>query len=51
VTVEDSDVLAEPWVLPTRIVRRSANPDAGLIRERGNCEVYELNDISTQIRH
>ena len=51
VTVEDPDVLAEPWVLPTRVVQRSANPDAGLIRERGNCEVYELNDISTQIRH
>ncbi|HKE88040.1 MAG TPA: hypothetical protein VKB50_29995 [Vicinamibacterales bacterium] len=51
VTVEDPEVLAEPWVLPTRVVRRSANPDAGLIRERGNCEVYELNDISTQIRH
>jgi len=51
VTVEDPEVLAEPWVLPTRIVRRTANPEAGLIRERGNCEVYELNDISTQIRH
>ena len=51
VTVEDPEVLAEPWVLPTRVVQRNANPDAGLIRERGNCEVYELNDISTQIRH
>jgi hypothetical protein len=51
VTVEDPDVLVEPWVLPTRVVRRSPNPDAGLIRERGNCEVYELNDISSQIRH
>jgi hypothetical protein len=25
--------------------------DAGLIRERGNCEVYEDDDIVTQIRH
>lgn len=51
VTVEDPEVLAEPWVLPTRMVRRSPNPDAGLVRERGNCEVYETKNISTQIRH
>ena len=30
---------------------RNANPDAGLIRERGNCEVYETRSISSQIRH
>lgn len=51
VTVEDPGVLAEPWVLPTREVRRNANPDAGLLPERGDCEVYETKDISTQIRH
>jgi hypothetical protein len=51
VTVEDPEVLVEPWVLPTRIVRRNPNPDAGLLRERGNCEVYEKEAISTQIRH
>jgi len=51
VTVEDPEVLAEPWVLPTRTVRRNPNPDAGLIRERGNCEVYETKNISSQIRH
>jgi hypothetical protein len=51
VTVEDPEVLAEPYVFPTRLIRRSPNPDAGLIAERGNCEVYELNDISSQIRH
>jgi hypothetical protein len=51
VTVEDPEVLAEPWVLPTRILRRNGNADAGLQHERGNCEVYELNNISTQIRH
>jgi hypothetical protein len=51
VTVEDPEVLVEPWVLPTRVVQRNKNPDAGLIPERGNCEVYELNDISSQIRH
>jgi len=51
VTVEDPEMLAEPWVLPTRIVRRNPNPDAGLIRERGNCEVYEEGEITSQIRH
>ncbi len=51
VTVEDPEVLAEPWVIPTRVVRRNTNPDGGLQPERGNCEVYELNDISSQIRH
>jgi len=51
VTVEDPEVLVEPWVLPTRTLRRNSNPDAGLQRERGNCEVYELNAISSQIRH
>jgi hypothetical protein len=51
VTVEDPGVLVEPWVLPTRVVRRNANPNAGLLAERGNCEVYETNSISSQIRH
>ena len=51
VTVEDPEMLVEPYVFPTRIVRRSPNPDAGLIRERGNCEVYDLDNVSSQIRH
>jgi len=51
VTVEDPEVLVEPWVLPTRTLRRNPNPDAGLLQERGNCEVYELEDITSQIRH
>lgn len=32
-------------------VRRNPNPNAGLIRERGNCEVCETKDITSQIRH
>jgi hypothetical protein len=44
-------VLVEPWVIPTRVLRKNTNRDAGLQRERGNCEVYELEDISSQIRH
>ena len=51
VTVEDPEVLAAPYVYPTRVVRRNPNPNAGLVRERGNCEVYETNHISSQIRH
>jgi hypothetical protein len=51
VTVEDPEMLVEPYVFPTRIVRRNANPDAGLIRERGNCEVYEEGRVTSQIRH
>jgi hypothetical protein len=51
VTVEDPEMLVEPYVFPTRIVHNSPNPDAGLIRERGNCEVYELDNVSSQIRH
>ena len=51
VTVEDPDYLIEPYVFPTRVVQRSQNPDAGLIRERGDCEVYDLGNATSQIRH
>jgi hypothetical protein len=37
-TLEDPEVLAEPLVFPTRILRRNAGANAGLIAERGNCE-------------
>jgi len=51
VTVEDPQVLVEPWVMAPRIMRLIPNAAAGLLPERGNCEVYELKDISSQIRH
>jgi hypothetical protein len=51
VTVEDPEVLAEPWVMTPRVLTLSSNPEAGLLPERGNCEVYETKDISSQIRH
>ena len=51
VTVEDPEVLVEPWVLPTRTVVRNSNPNAGLIPERGNCEVQEFGHATSQIRH
>ena len=51
VTVEDPTVLVEPLVLPTRTLLKNENTEAGLLGERGNCEVYETNSISSQIRH
>jgi len=51
ITVEDPDVLLEPWVLPARTLRLNAANDAGLVPERAYCEVYETKDISGQARH
>ena len=51
VIVEDPQVLVEPWVMAPRTLRLNPAPDAGLIPERAYCEVYEREDISTQIRH
>jgi hypothetical protein len=50
-TIEDPDVLAEPWVMPARTLRLNAAPDAGLVAERANCEIYEADAIVTQARH
>jgi hypothetical protein len=59
VTVEDPVVLLEPWVMTPRILKFTASnvsefpgfpPGLG-VSERGHCEVYELEDITTQIRH
>jgi hypothetical protein len=51
VTVDDPESLVEPWVMTPRTLTISTFPDAGLLRERGNCEVYETKNISSQIRH
>jgi len=52
VTIEDPEVLLEPWVFPTRTLRRNTNANAGLIRERGNCETsFETEAAASQIRH
>jgi hypothetical protein len=51
VTVDDPEVLSEPWVMTPRTLTLNPNPEAGLLAERGNCEVYELKDITSQIRH
>jgi len=51
VTVEDPEVLVEPWVMTPRIMRLIPNAEAGLLPERGNCAVYEEGEITSQIRH
>ena len=49
VTVEDPDVLLEPWVLPTRTLRLS--PTNAIIGERGSCTDSEQREAATQYRH
>ena len=48
-TVEDPEVLLEPWVMPTRILPLI---DRDMIQpERANCEVYEEGNETSQVRH
>jgi len=51
VTVDDPDVLVEPWVMTPKTLTLIKGSEAGILPERGNCEVYELKNISSQIRH
>ncbi|MGB6944590.1 MAG: hypothetical protein WBE37_19485 [Bryobacteraceae bacterium] len=51
VTVEDPDVLLEPWVMQPRTLRLNGAADAGIVPERAFCEVYETGHIVTQARH
>jgi hypothetical protein len=51
VTVEDPDVLAEPWKLTPRTLRLNANKDAGLFAEATPCRDYDHANMVTQIRH
>jgi hypothetical protein len=51
VTVEDPKVLVEPWVMAPRTLRLNLAPNAGLMPERAHCEVYEREEIASQIRH
>jgi len=52
-TIEDPEVLLEPWVMPTRILTAAQGPAADRIpSERANCEVYEDdNNVTSQVRH
>lgn len=49
VTVEDPEVLVEPWVMHPRILQLSDNPT--IIQEQGSCTETELDEVSSQIRH
>src|SRR5262245_48329045 len=49
-TIEDPDVLIEPWVMPTRVLRAGGG-DPRIVPERANCEVYETEQITNQLRH
>jgi hypothetical protein len=51
ITIEDPDVLVEPWVMTPRTMRLSQAADAGLVAERAHCEIYEEGNISNQLRH
>ncbi len=50
-TIEDPDVLVEPWVMPARKLRLNAGTDAGIVAERASCEIYESEAIMNQARH
>jgi hypothetical protein len=49
VTVEDPEVLVEPFVMPPQTLRLSNNDT--IIAERGSCSDVELGEVSTQMRH
>jgi hypothetical protein len=49
VTVEDPEVLVEPWVMPARVMRLA--PNNTIIAERGSCTESEHKEVSSQMRH
>ena len=49
VTVEDPEVLVEPWVMPARTLRLANNNT--IIAERGSCTESEHKEVSSQMRH
>jgi hypothetical protein len=50
-TIEDPEMFIEPWVMPTRVLRVQDRPGAGVMSERANCEVYEEDNVTSQVRH
>lgn len=50
VTVEDPDVLLEPWVMNPRVVRLNTDPKA-YIAEAQPCRDYNRENMVLQIRH
>ena len=51
VTIEDPEVLVEPWVMTPRTLRLVDRPGAGLLPERANCSEIEKGEAADQIRH
>ena len=49
VTVEDPEVLLEPWKMPTVIMRNTGG--STIIGERGSCTDHEQREASSQERH
>lgn len=50
VTVEDPEVLLEPWVMTPRQLRLNTNPNA-FLPEGQPCKDYDRENMVTQIRH
>lgn len=51
-TIEDPEVFLEPWVMPTRVLTLAQGAAADRIpAERANCEVYEDDNVTSQVRH
>jgi hypothetical protein len=48
-TIEDPEVFLEPWVMPTRTLNLSAR--GTVMSERADCEVYEEDNVTSQVRH
>jgi hypothetical protein len=51
VTVEDPEVLLQPWVMNPMLMTDSGTGGGLVGRERGSCQELELDDIVTQYRH
>jgi hypothetical protein len=51
VTVEDPEVLVEPWVMTPRVLQLNTNIEAGFLSERGACKDYDTEQVTSQIRH
>jgi hypothetical protein len=51
-TIEDPEVLLEPWVMTTRVLPLNQGAaGGGSLMERANCEVYEEDNVTSQVRH
>ncbi len=51
ITLEDPPILIEPWVMPAKTLRLNGGTNPTIIPERANCEVYETDKFTSQLRH